>query len=391
VTVYLDHNATTPPAPEVVDAVVAAMERCGNPGSLHAAGLAAREAVAKARREVAALTGARPSEVVFTSGGTEADNLAIAGVMRLVAPGAGTLLVGGAEHVAVLASADALAAAGHRVRRVRVDLDGRVDLDAVRALIDEAAACGAPVRLVSLMVANNETGVLYPVREVAALAHAAGALVHTDAVQAAAKVPLDVAALGADLLAVTAHKFYGPKGSGALIVRRGVTLCPLVPGGGQERGRRGGTENVPGIVGLGVAARLAREHMHEGNARIAALRDRFEAELARALPGVRFNGAGGARLPATSSVTFPALDGELLLMHLDLNGVAASYGAACASGEMEPSEALMASGLGRDDARRTLRFSFGRGNGMADVDRAIAVIVEVTRRHVAADFSALVS
>ncbi len=361
--VYLDHNASTPLDPRVLEAMLPILsEAFGNPSSLHWFGQRARAAVEEARVQAASLIGATPAEVVFTASGTEADNLALRGVATRAREPRRKLVVTAVEHHAVLNTARALAEEGFPVETVRVDAEGRVDLDDLRAKVDDRTA------LVSIMLANNETGVVQPVAEAAGLARERGALVHCDAVQAAGKVPVDVRTLDVDLLTLSAHKIYGPKGVGLLYVRRGTPMKALVRGGAQERNRRAGTENVAGIVGLGAAALLAREHLGADGTRLRGLRDRFEAELL-AIPGAIRNGAE-PRVPNTTNVSFAGTEAEGLLMALDLMGVAVSTGAACAAGGIEPSHVLRAMGLPAERVQASLRFSLGRATTEAQLARA---------------------
>ena len=361
--VYLDHNATTPLDPRVLAAMLPILsEGFGNPSSLHWFGQRARAAVEEARAQAASLIGAAPAEVVFTASGTEADNLALRGVAARAHEPRRKLVVTAIEHHAVLNTVRALAEEGFRVETVRVDAQGRVDLDDLRARVDDRTA------LLSIMLANNETGVVQPVAEAARFARERGALVHCDAVQAAGKVEVDVRALDVDLLTLSAHKIYGPKGVGLLYVRRGTPMQPLVRGGAQERNRRAGTENVAGIVGFGAAALLARESLEADGARLRALRDRFEAELL-SIPGAARNGAE-PRVPNTTNVSFAGTEAEGLLMALDLVGVAVSTGAACAAGGIEPSHVLRAMGLPPERVQASLRFSLGRSTTEAQLTRA---------------------
>ena len=361
--VYLDHNASTPLDPRVLEAMLPILsEAFGNPSSLHWFGQRARAAVEEARVQAASLIGATPAEVVFTASGTEADNLALRGVATRAREPRRKLVVTAVEHHAVLNTARALAEDGFPVDTVLVDAQGRVDLDDLRAKVDDRTA------LVSIMLANNETGVLQPVAEAARLARERGAFVHCDAVQAAGKVPVDVRTLDVDLLTLSAHKIYGPKGVGLLYVRRGTPMKALVRGGAQERNRRAGTENVAGIVGLGAAALLAREHLEADGARLRGLRDRFEAELL-AIAGAARNGAE-PRVPNTTNVSFAGTEAEGLLMALDLMGVAVSTGAACAAGGIEPSHVLRAMGLPAERVQASLRFSLGRATTEAQLARA---------------------
>jgi cysteine desulfurase len=371
--IYLDHNATTPIDPRALDAMLPFLrEEYGNPSSLHWFGQRARRAVEDARAQVAALVGAEPAEMVFTGGGSESDNMALRGVVAKARPPRLGIVCSAIEHHAVLNTARALRDEGRPLATARVGEGGALDLGDLAGRIDGATA------LVSIMLANNETGVLQPVAEAARLAHAAGALVHCDAVQAAGKVPVDVRTLDVDLLALSAHKIYGPKGVGALYVRRGTPMAPLLRGGGQERNRRAGTENVAGVVGFGAAAALAREDLEAEAARVAALRDRLEARLL-AIPGARKNGEG-PRVPNTANVSFDGLDAEAVLIALDLEGVAASTGAACAAGGIEPSHVLRAMGFPPERVQSSLRLSLGRSTTAADVARAADVIAAVVGR-----------
>jgi cysteine desulfurase len=371
--VYLDHNAITPMRPEAKAAVAAALEVFGNPASVHAAGRAARDVLDRARGQVAAALGAQLSEIVFTSGATEAAALAVRGALDAAAPGRDELVVTAVEHPCVLDLAEALRRGGRTVKVIPVDRRGLPDLDAAAAAVTPKTA------LVCAMLANNETGVVLPVRELAALARDRGALFFTDAVQATGKIEVDVRTLGADLLALTGQKLGGPRGAGALWVKSGIRLAPLL-GGTQERGRRAGTENLPGVAGLGAALEAALARRSEDEARVMALRDRLEAGLLAALPGASVNGAGALRLPGTLSVTFPGVDGEALLMALDLEGLCASAGSACHSGSAKPSPVLGAMGLSPAEARGTLRLSLGWSSTAGDVDAALEAIPRLVRQ-----------
>lgn len=377
--VYLDHAATTPVHPEVMAAMADVMATAwGNPSSLHSFGREARERVERARDAVAALIGCEPAEVVFTSGGTEADNLAIIGSARYLRhAGKGDhLVVSAVEHHAVLDACRYLERhEGFRLTVLPVDGRGMVGVDEFqRALVPGTI-------LASVMLANNEMGAIQPVRELAAAARQRGVVFHTDAVQAVGQIPVDVRELGVDLLSLSAHKFYGPKGIGALYVRRGCRLDPLFLGGGQERRRRPGTENVPGIVGLGVAAELAWREGAPRAARIRELRDRFLAGLRQRIPGLLLNGPeGDHRLPGNLNVTVLGVDAEAALINLDLKGVAASSGSACAAGSQEPSHVILALGRSPDEARGALRFSLGRGTTEEDVDYVLEVLPPIVER-----------
>lgn len=367
--IYLDHNATAPLDPRTLAAMQPWLAGVhGNPSSVHRYGRAAHAALEQARAQVAALAGAKPSQVVFTGGGTEADNLALKGVCS-GAPG--RLLVGTVEHSAVLGPAEALAKQGWEVDRIPVDGEGRYDLKALDTLLKNK-----DVKLVSAMLANNETGVIQDIPAIARRVHAAGALLHCDAVQAAGKMPMDLGALGADLLTLSAHKLNGPRGLGALVMDRRVDLMPLVDGGGQEQGLRGGTENLAGIVGFGSAAELAKTELGERAQHARALRDTLEAEVKK-LPGARVFSAGGERLPNTLQFGIEGIDGEWLVMELDKRGIAVSSGSACHSGSGEPSHVLTAMGLPPAVAKGALRASFGLGNGRADAEAAAAALKEI--------------
>ena len=371
--VYLDHNATTPLDPRVLDSMLPFLrEEFGNPSSLHWFGQRARAAVEEARASIAELVGAQASEIVFVASGSESDNMALRGVAARAQPARRAIVVGTVEHHAVLNTAKALRDEGWPVALVETRSDGALDLD------DLARQVGPATALVSLMQANNETGVVQPVAEAARLARAAGALVHCDAVQAAGKLALDVRALDVDLLSLSAHKLYGPKGIGCLYVRRGTPLAPLVRGGGQERNRRAGTENVAAIVGFGAAARLARESLDDEAVRLVALRDRLRTRLLR-LDGVVENGTA-TRLPNTLNLSFAGTEAESLLMALDLEGIAVSTGAACAAGGVEPSHVLKAMGFPPERVQSSLRLSLGRTTTEADVDRAGEAIAAVVAR-----------
>ena len=322
--IYADYNATTPLDPEVRAAMNEALDvTFGNPSSIHSVGQAERRLVDRARAQVAGLIGAAPDEIVFTSGGTEADNLAVLGVAE--AATARGIVISAVEHKAVLDPCKYLQSKGHTVTFLPVDRDVRVDLAALEAAVK------TDVALVSLMLANNDTGTIQPVAEAVQTAKAAGALVHTDAVQAAGKLPIDVSKLGVSLLSFSSHKIHGPKGAGALFVRRGVRLAPLVYGGRQERTLRPGTENVPAIVGFGKACELARARLDADARRVAELRDHFEKQILARISGTRVNG-GNQRLPNTTNIAFPRLDGEAITINLDMLGMAVSTGAACPHG-----------------------------------------------------------
>lgn len=366
---YLDHNATTPVAAEVADAMHEAVRGCfGNASSIHAFGQAAKAALDDARSAVAALLGARPNDVIFTGSGTEADNLAIRG-MAEASPAAGRrhLIASAIEHEAVLNTLKALSKRGWTSTLLPVGDAGVVEPAALEAALTDDTA------LVSVMHANNEIGTLQPIAELAGIAHRRGAVFHTDAVQTAGKLPLDVGALGVDLLSISAHKFNGPKGVGALWIRRGMRLVAPTTGGRQERNRRAGTENVPAIVGLGVAARLAAAKLSREAARLRTLRDRLESSLLDRVPDTAVNG-GGERVPNTTNISFHGVEAEALLIALDLEGIAVSTGSACSSGTLEPSHVLRAMGLTPRRAQSSIRFSLGLGNTDDEIDRLVGVL-----------------
>ncbi|MCK9462837.1 MAG: cysteine desulfurase [Proteobacteria bacterium] len=370
-TVYLDYNATTPLLPEVVDAMMPFLrERFGNPSSGHPFGRDAREAVDAARGEVAALLGCAPEEIVFTSGGTEANNLAIRGIAA-ARHGAGRIVTSVVEHPAIAAPCAALERQGWTVERLPVDAQGRVPADVA------AAALGADTALVTIMHANNETGTVQPIAEIAAAAEARGALVHTDAAQSAGKLPVDVRALGVDLLSIAGHKLYAPKGVGALYVRRGTAMEPFLRGAGQESGLRPGTENVAGIAGLGAAAAAAQRDLAALAARLSSLTTRLWDALARGVPGIALNGHPVARLPNTLNVRFPGVRGGALLAAAP--EIAASTGAACHAGGEEASVAITAMGVPAEAALGSVRLSIGRGTTEADVDLAAAALSRAWR------------
>ncbi len=368
--VYFDYNATTPLAPEAADAVCAATrDQFGNASSVHYFGQQAKARVDEARSAVAALIGADPSEVVFTSGGTESDNFALRGAADALEPaGRRHLIASAIEHEAVLNTLKALARRGWRTTLLPVDQSGVVSPEALRAAIADDTA------VVSVMHANNEIGTIQPIAELAAIAHERGALLHTDAVQSAGKIPVDVRALGVDLLSLSAHKFNGPKGAGVLWIKRGTRLQPILTGGKHERSRRAGTENVPAIVGLGAAARLAAGKMTAEGGRVAALRDRLEERILREVPGTAVNGAREARVPNTTNISFDRVEAESLLIALDLEGIAVSTGSACSSGTLEPSHVLRAMGLPTHRTQNSLRFSLGLFSTDAEVDRVADVL-----------------
>ena len=374
--IYLDHNATTPLDPLVVDRVAQAMrDAWGNASSVHHFGQQAKAALDEARGAVSALIGGDASEIVFTAGGTESDNLAIRGAAEAIEPsGRKHLVTSAIEHEAVLNTMKALARRGWRVTIVPVDASGIVSPDRLREAITDDTA------LVSVMHANNEIGTIQPIAEIAAAAHERGALMHTDAVQSAGKIPIDVRALGVDMLTIAGHKFYGPKGTGALWMKRGIRLVPPITGGKQERSRRAGTENVPALVGLGVAASLALQKMASEAPRLSALRDRLEAGVLSKVSNTERNGAASPRVPNTTNISIDRVEAESLLIGLDLAGIAVSSGSACSSGTLEPSHVLKAMGLPHARTLGSIRFSLGAANTDADVDRVIETLPPIVEK-----------
>jgi len=373
--VYLDYNATAPLAPEVLEAMKPYwLDDYGNASSVHWYGQRARSAVEQAREQVARLIGAQPAEVVFTSGGTESDNAAIFGVIGAANPAAKHVVTTTIEHHAVLFAARALEQRGVSVTYVPVGPSGVVDpVDLVRAVRPDTV-------LISIMHANNELGTTQPIEEIGRIARERDVYFHTDAVQTAGKVPIDVERLGVDLLSLSAHKLCGPKGVGGLYVRKGTPLRPLLYGGHHERDRRAGTENVPGIVGLGKAAELAAEHLDDDALRVAALRDRFEQGILSSVPLASINGDAHQRVPGTTNITFGGIEGEGFVIALDLGGVACSTGAACSSGSIEPSHVLAAIGKTKEQVRSSVRFSFGRYSTPEDVGCALGILPGVAAR-----------
>jgi cysteine desulfurase len=373
--VYLDNNATTPLAPEVFEAMKPYwLEDYGNASSIHWYGQRAKAAMETAREQVARLLNARPGEIVFTSGGTEADNAALVGVVEAARAETKHIITTAIEHHAVLHTAQALEKRGVSVTYVRVGSSGVVDpADVARAIRPETV-------LISVMHANNELGTIQPLEEIGRLARQHDIYFHTDAVQSVGKIPVDVEKLDVDLLSLSAHKLYGPKGVGALYIRKGTVLRPLLHGGHHERDRRPGTENVPGIVGLGKAAELAQGLMAEDATRLANLRDRLEESLLSRVPLVTVNGDRQRRLPATSNLSFDFIEGEGFVIAMDLRGIACSTGAACSSGSLEPSHVLSAIGKTPGQARASIRFSLGRFNTPEDIDYALEIVPAVAEQ-----------
>ncbi|MDR2689737.1 MAG: cysteine desulfurase NifS [Azoarcus sp.] len=370
--IYLDNNATTRCAPEAVSAMLPYFtEQFGNPSSMHNFGSRVGHAVKNARAAVQKLLGAEfDSEIVFTAGGSESDNTAIMSAVK-ANPERKEIITSMVEHHAILHVVEALEKEGYTIHRLKVDGKGRLDIDEYAALLSDKVA------LVTVMWANNETGTLFPVEKMARLARAAGVMFHTDAVQAVGKLRLDLKNSAIDMLSLSGHKLHGPKGIGALYLRRGTRFRPLIRGGGQERGRRAGTENVPAIVGLGVAAELALQHMEYENTHVRALRDKLQAGILAVVPNAFATGDLDNRLPNTLNIAFEYVEGEAILMLLNKQGIAASSGSACTSGSLEPSHVMRAMDIPYTAAHGTIRFSLSRDNTEAEIDRVIAAVPPV--------------
>ncbi len=367
---YFDHNATTPIDPDVLEVAVSCLGQVyGNASSIHHFGQSAKQRLEQARRQLASLVGCSPAALIFTSGGTEADNMAVLGVARAAAGnGARHVITSPIEHPAVLSCTQQLEREGVEVTRLRIGANGVVNPDEVgRALRRETV-------LVSIMHANNELGTVQPIAEIARITRAAGVPLHVDGVQALGKIPVDVTALGVDLYSVSGHKLYAPKGVGALYVRKGTRMAPISFGGHHERDRRPGPENVPAAAAFGAAAELASRHLAAESERIAALRDRLEEAVLSRISGTGVNGSRWNRTPNTSNIYFDGIDGEALVIALDLRGFAVSTGAACSSGALTPSHVLTAIGLPADRARASMRFSLGRSNTSAHVDALVEAL-----------------
>ncbi len=373
--IYLDYNATTPVHPEVLEAFLGFYrEQFGNPSSIHWAGRRVKGAVEKAREKVALLVNCEPVEVIFTSCGTEADNMALKGVAAALGDRGNHIITTRSEHPAVVNSCLALEQQGYEITWLAVDRNGMPDLDELEAAIT------ARTILISVMFANHETGVLLPVQEIGAIAARRRVYFHCDAVQAVGKVPVDFKGLNVGLLALSGHKLYAPKGIGALVVRKGVKVAPLIHGGPQERNRRAGTENVAGIVALGKACELALDAITAESRRIAVLRDRLEEGLLSAIPDARVNGHRERRLPNTTNLSFPGAEADSLLLNLDLQGIAASSGSACSSGTLKASAVLAAMGVEPAYARGAVRFSLGRETTEGEIDYVLQVLPDIVER-----------
>jgi cysteine desulfurase len=373
--IYLDHNATTPVLDEVFDAMEPYLkERWGNPSSIHWAGRGEKTALTEAREKVAEFMNATPAEIIFTSSGTEGDNHAIKGIAYSKQKKGNHIITTTVEHPAILNTCKFMEKQGFEVTYLGVDENGLLNLKELEEAITEKTI------LITIMYANNETGVIFPIKEIAAIAKKKKVTFHTDAVQAAGKIKLDVKDLGVDLLTISAHKIYGPKGVGALYVKRGVRITPLIHGGHHERNRRGGTENVAGIVGLAKACEIATKDMDAETAHLKKLRDRLETGLLEAVPYTKLNGDKKQRIPNTTNISFEFIEGEGLLLSLDMLGVATSSGSACTSGSLEPSHVLLAMGLSHEMSHGSVRFSLGRSNTEADIDLILKEMPPIVER-----------
>ena len=373
--VYLDNNATTRVDPLVLEAVLPHfLEDFGNASSIHEYGQKARASIEEARRHVARLIEAEPKEVVFTSGGTESDNTAIRGVCGFHRSRGNHIVTTTVEHPAILRSCEQLESEGFRVTYVPVDRDGLIQMEQLREAVDDQTI------LISVMHANNEIGTIQPVEEISQIAREREVVFHTDAVQSVGKIPLEVGRLGVGLLSLSGHKLHAPKGVGALYVRQGVSMDALLHGGSHERNRRGGTENVPGVVGLGKACELGQLGLDDFDLRVRKLRDKLEAGIIEAVPDTIVNGSVGSRMPHVSNISFQGIEGEALLISLDLQGIAVSTGAACASGSLEPSHVLRAMKISSSRVDSAIRFSLSRMNSDEDIDYALKVVPETVER-----------
>ena len=373
--IYLDHNSTTPLHPEVLEAILPYYkESFGNPSTIYSFGQETRKATDEAREKVANLIGASPEEIIFTSGGTEADNLALKGVAAALEKKGKHIITSSIEHHAVLSALEYLEKRGYKVSFLPVDKHGFLDPRQVEEAITSQTI------LISVMHANNEVGTIEPISEIGEIARKAGIYFHTDAIQTIGKIKVNVDDLKVDLLSLSAHKFYGPKGVGALYVRKGTRIHPLIHGGYQERRRRAGTENVAGIVGMGKTAEIASKEMVQQSRRESNLRDRLEKMIKENINYYRVNGHPTRRLPNTLNVSFEFIEGESLILNLDLKGIAASTGSACTSGSLEPSHVLMAMGVPPEIAQGSIRFSLGRDNRKEDIDYTVKNLVEIVGR-----------
>ena len=373
--VYMDNNATTPVHPEVMEVMLPFFsEHFGNPSSIHWAGREVKKGIETARESVASFLKCDPKEIVFTAGGSESDNLAIKGVCEALKDKGNHIITTRVEHPAVLHTCEYMEKQGFQVTYLPVDMDGMINLEDLKNAITDKTI------LITIMFANNETGTIFPIAEIGKIAKERKVTFHTDAVQAAGKIPLDVNALNVDLLTISAHKLYGPKGVGVLYVRKGTKMKPMIHGGGQERNRRAGTENVTGLVGMGKACEIAMRDMDAESERLLRLRERLHKGLTQKIEHVKLNGHPSMRLNNTLNVSFEYVEGESLLLNLDMDGVAASSGSACSSGSLEPSHVLTAMGLPHEVAHGSVRFSLGRSNTEADIDKIIEIMPPVVAR-----------
>ena len=373
--IYFDHNATTPVLDEVFEAMVPFLkDQWGNPSSIHWAGRGTRKAVEDARERVCALLNCAPLELIFTSSGTEGDNHAIKGLAYAQKNKGNHIITTKVEHPAVLSTCKHLQQEGFEITYLDVDKDGLIDLDELQKAITPKTI------LISVMFANNETGVLFPIKEIGKIAKEKGVAFHTDAVQAAGKIKIDVADLNVDLMTISGHKLYGPKGVGALFIKRGTRLVPIMHGGHQERNRRGGTENVPGIVAMGKAAEIAIRDMDKETEHLQALKERLEKGMLEKIPHIKVNGHPDKRLPNTSNISFEFVEGESLLLNLDMKGIAASSGSACTSGSLEPSHVLVSMGLSHELSHGSVRFSLGKSNTVQEIDYLLEIMPPIVER-----------
>jgi len=373
--IYMDHNATTPVLPEVVDAMLPYLrEEWGNPSSIHWAGRSPKKAVDEAREQVANILNADPSEIVFVSNGSEGNNFAIKGLLEAKKGKGNHIITTKVEHPSVLGTCQHLARTGYEVTYLEVDSDGLLDPESLREAIRPETV------LISVMFANNETGVIFPIEELGKIAKEHKIAFHTDAIQGVGKVPIDVKTANVDILTLSGHKLYAPKGIGAVYVKRGVRLQPLIHGGHQERNRRAGTEDVAGIVALGKACEVAQRDMEKETDHVVRLRNRLEKGLTEAIAHSRVNGHPDRRIPNTANVSFDFVEGESILLNLDMKGIAASSGSACTSGTLEPSHVLVAMGVSLEDSHGSVRFSLGRSNTEEDVDYLIEALPPLVER-----------
>lgn len=373
--IYFDHNATTPVLDEVFEAMVPFLkDQWGNPSSIHWAGRGTRKAVEDARERVSALLNCAPLELIFTSSGTEGDNHAIKGLAWAQKSKGNHIITTKVEHPAVLSTCKQLQKEGFEVTYLDVDKDGLLDLEELKKAITPKTI------LITVMYANNETGVLFPIKEIGQIAKESAVAFHTDAVQAAGKIKIDVADLNVDLLTISGHKLYGPKGVGALFIKRGTRLVPIIHGGHQERNRRGGTENVAGIVAMGKAAEIAMRDMEKETAHLKMLTERLEKGMAEKVPHIKVNGHPDRRLPNTSNISFEFVEGESLLLNLDMKGIAASSGSACTSGSLEPSHVLVSMGLSHELSHGSVRFSLGKSNTAEEIDYLLEIMPPIVER-----------